>query len=878
MKKNLSLLIVFLCSLVIFGIENQLNIFQKITEKYESISSSKETETKLIHQNKKLFLKKLETTPASITWPLITDIISKSLEGNLESTISYPKEKVDFQLNTKIDFTGDSTPDSNIIFWETKDGKNDWTPTNDSKNYNPQVYIQFDVNPTNNGTLTISKIEGLVGASGTGNMYYQGFYSLNEDFSEAVQFQTATKLPNNGSSIMSYNFPSPLIISSNQKLYVRFYPYLIAAATNKQFGLRNIKISGTMEGSVATPAIVSTSSVVSISTTSAISGGNISSNGGGEITSSGVVWSTIENPTILNNKTNENVKSGSFTSNLSDLTPATTYYLRAYATNKAGTSYGNQIVFKTLETISRPTITTTSQSQVTNKSFVVSGNVTDWGGSEVFDRGIVYSKTTDPSIDNAIKVSTGSGLGAFSSYVHGVESSTTYYVKTFAINSAGISYGEQITVSTKATQSDVIKTIAKDGSGDYLTVQAAFDAVPDNYTGRWILHIKPGTYIERPTLLANKINVYLIGDDANTTIITNNISAGTINPDTGLAYGTSMSQTMAILANDFTASKITIENTFVNSFENTQINPATQAVALKTQGDRQAFYNCRILGYQDTYLGNSIGRAYFKNSYIEGNVDFIFGRQTVVFDQSTTYINRNNSVIVAPSTEASTKFGFVFLDCKLKVPPTGTIDFNGTIINNFHFGRAWQNNPKAAFIRCETPEMLNSDGWTTPINGTLPVTFVEYGNTGLGSTPEKLALRGNGGVVLSSEESSIYTISNVFKKETDPSFVFDWLPESEINIDFEPLKTTDILKDKKVLTYPNPFSNLLTIVYDLKSDSDVSIAFFDSTGKMIFKDNRLNQKTGRNEWPINTTNFKTGIYFYVIKSNSMQSSGKVIKK
>jgi pectinesterase len=152
----------------------------------------------------------------------------------------------------------------------------------------------------------------------------------------------------------------------------------------------------------------------------------------------------------------------------------------------------------------------------------------------------------------------------------------------------------------------VIKTIAKDGSGDYTTVQAAFDAVPDNYTGRWIIHIKPGTYTERPTLLSNKINVFLIGDNADTTVITNNISAGDINPDTGIAYGTSLSQTMAVFGSDFTASKITIANTFVNSTANTQINSSTQAVALKTQGDRQAFYDCKILGYQDTYLGTAL--------------------------------------------------------------------------------------------------------------------------------------------------------------------------------------------------------------------------------------------------------------------------------
>jgi pectinesterase len=244
----------------------------------------------------------------------------------------------------------------------------------------------LDVKPTNSGTFTVNKIEGLVGAAGTGNMYYQAFYSLNSDFSNPVSIQAATKLPNNGSSALSVTLSTAVVLSGTQKMYVRFYPYLAAAATNKQFGLRNIKISGTMEGSVANPATVSTTAMTSISTTTAVTGGTISSNGGGAVTASGVVYSTNENPTTADSKTTENATSGSYTSNLSGLLPSTTYYVRAYATNSAGTSYGNQVSFTTLSNIVAPTVTTTSQSQVTNKSFVVSGNVTDWGGANVTDR------------------------------------------------------------------------------------------------------------------------------------------------------------------------------------------------------------------------------------------------------------------------------------------------------------------------------------------------------------------------------------------------------------------------------------------------------------------------------------------------------------
>ena len=877
MKKKLVLPVVLFSTVMFFGIGKSLGYFSD--SRIGNVSAS---DVEIINETKTAtessFQKALiEPTPASVTWPFISDITTKSLEGNLESSFSFPAANVSYQLNTKIDFTGDSVTDSNIVFWQGTSSNNSWTGTGDINITNPNVYLQLDVNPTNGGTFTISNIQGLVGAAGTGNMYYQAFYSLNEDFSAPVQIQTATKLPNNGSSALNFNLSPAVVLTGSEKFYLRFYPYIASSTTNKQFGLRNIKISGTMEGAVANPATVSTAAISKISTVTATCGGTISSNGGGAITESGVVWSTTPNPTTADSKTTENATSGSYISNLSGLIAGTTYYVRAYATNSAGTSYGNQESFTTLANIVAPTVTTVSQSQIMNKSFVISGNVTDWGGAEVTERGIVYSKTANPTLENAIKVSSGTGTGAFSSYAYGVDPSTLYYVRTFATNSAGTSYGSQATVTTKATDPDVLRTIAKDGSGNYTTVQAAFDAVPDNYTGRWIIHIKPGTYTERPTLAQNKTNVFLIGDDAATTVITNNISAGTINPDTGQAYGTSNSQTMAIFGNDFTASKITVANTFVNSTANTQINSSTQAVALKTQGDRQSFYDCRILGYQDTYLGNSIGRAYFKNCYIEGNVDFIFGRQTVVFDHCNTYINRNNSVVTAPSTEASTKFGFVFLDCNLTVPAAGTTDFNGTVISNFHFGRAWQNVPKSAFIRCETPSMLNPAGWTTPINGTLPVTFAEYGNTGAGATPDRLLQRANGGVVLTENESLVYTISNIFKKETDPSFVFDWMPESSVDIDFESLAVNDF-KNSKTLVYPNPFMEKVTVSYHLKSNSDVRIVIYDVNGRIVKSIEKSNQNSGLNEVVMKTNHLKAGVYFYSLKSDSESLSGKLIKK
>ncbi|WP_312762066.1 pectinesterase family protein [Epilithonimonas sp.] len=233
-------------------------------------------------------------------------------------------------------------------------------------------------------------------------------------------------------------------------------------------------------------------------------------------------------------------------------------------------------------------------------------------------------------------------------------------------------------------------------------------------------------------------------------------------------------------------------------------------------------------------------------------------------------------MVTAPSTEATTKYGFVFLDCNLTVPAAGTTDFNGTVISNFHFGRAWQNTPKSAFIRCETPAMLNPTGWTTPINGTLPVTFVEYGNTGAGATADRLLQRANGGVVLTATEAASFTISNIFKKDTDPSFVFDWMPEASVNIDLGTLATTDVNK-KRMKVYPNPFTDRLTLSYQLKSDSDVTISLYDNSGRIV-KYLSEKAKSGDNKIVVDGSTLKPGIYYYSVKSSSEQLSGKLIKK
>jgi hypothetical protein len=196
--------------------------------------------------------------------------------------------------------------------------------------------------------------------------------------------------------------------------------------------------------------VVTTVPVTDIMTNSAKSGGNIISTGFTTLTASGVCWATTQNPTTTNSKTTDGIVTGTFTSNITDLQPNTTYYVRAYATNSAGTTYGNQINFRTFQTVVFPTVTTSATSNVTKDAATGGGNVTATGGAEVTARGVCWSKTQNPTVaDN--KTTEGTGTGQFVCPITGLEYGTTYYVRAFATNSAGTGYGSQGSFTTEKT-------------------------------------------------------------------------------------------------------------------------------------------------------------------------------------------------------------------------------------------------------------------------------------------------------------------------------------------------------------------------------------------------------------------------------------------
>jgi uncharacterized protein (TIGR02145 family) len=203
-------------------------------------------------------------------------------------------------------------------------------------------------------------------------------------------------------------------------------------------------------------ATITTKEITAISYTTAVSGGDISDAGGGTITAKGVCWSTTANPTITSNHTTNGTGPDNFASNLTSLTQNTTYHVRAYATNSAGTAYGNDLVFTTLA-VALPVLSTIDITLITSTTAHSGGNITSAGGGNILSRGVCWSTAAAPTISGS-HTSDGAGTGAFPSDMTGLLSGTLYHVRAYATNEAGTSYGNELTLTTIMVQMPTVTT------------------------------------------------------------------------------------------------------------------------------------------------------------------------------------------------------------------------------------------------------------------------------------------------------------------------------------------------------------------------------------------------------------------------------------
>lgn len=311
--------------------------------------------------------------------------------------------------------------------------------------------------------------------------------------------------------------------------------------------------------------------------------------------------------------------------------------------------------------------------------------------------------------------------------------------------------------------------VAKDGTGDFLTVQAAVNAAPAGRAKPYLIFIKNGRYKEHVNIPQNKPYLHFIGQDRDKTVILNDALSG---GDTSV--GTDAGATITVKANDIFFENLTIENEYGHTKRN-----GPQALALNTQGDRIALNHVRLLSYQDTWIttGTSNYRHYIRHSIIEGAVDFIYNSGNVFMDGDTLEINRpSGGFIVAPSHGNDVKWGYVFRDNVIR-------PVQGMTVSSIWLGRPWHNSPKTVYINTQLFVGVPAAGWYESMGG-LPVLWADYNTTDANGNPVDLSQRrhtyyktengqriyGEAKNFLTDEEAAQYTVKNVMGG-TD-----NWLP------------------------------------------------------------------------------------------------------
>ncbi|MFJ4427475.1 MULTISPECIES: pectinesterase family protein [Streptomyces] len=298
--------------------------------------------------------------------------------------------------------------------------------------------------------------------------------------------------------------------------------------------------------------------------------------------------------------------------------------------------------------------------------------------------------------------------------------------------------GTAATATTKAAAATTL-TVAADGSGQYRTVQAAVNAVPASNPSRVVISVKPGTYREVVKVPSNKPHVTIQGSGASRkdTVIVYGNAAGMTKPDGSGTYGTPGSATLSVQSDDSQVRNLTVTNDFDESKHQ---DIANQAVALLTQADRIVLDGVIVNGDQDTLeletaAKDKLGRVYISNSYITGNVDFIFGRATVVVDKSVITLKKrwngtSAGYVTAPSTPANRK-GILINRSAITGDVTAGSFFLG---RNWHPGGDTTVDPQATVRDTTLSAAIKSTPWTDMGGFSWKDDrFAEYRNTGAGA-------------------------------------------------------------------------------------------------------------------------------------------------
>ena len=426
------------------------------------------------------------------------------------------------------------------------------------------------------------------------------------------------------------------------------------------------------------------------------------------------------------------------------------------------------------------------------------------------------------SFNERVKAGTGSVM------LNGEELTGSFGSKSVTYAYHGLSYGQQYTLSISADAitdlsgnafpaRDITFTVmerpqpiakvfdavvAQDGSGNYKTVQEAIDAAPTGRISPWLIFVKNGTYEELVTIPENKPFIHLIGQDKEKTVVCYWINNGGTN-DIGWEYSTNNPNSktygkqgvVQVNSTDFYTENIS----YIDSY-GVERQAGPMGLAMSSRNDRQAFNNCQFRSYQDTWytdVRNSSARQYVNNCLIEGAVDFYYGAGDNFVENSTFRLAREGSVIVAPSHQAGTKWGYVMVN--------NVIDGKGGANK---LGRAWQNQPMAVWINTTLKTTIAPEGWSEW--HIAPKLFAEYNTMDADGQPVDLNNRRTTYMVdedkLAPGESSPVTRQAILSAEEAAKYTYeavifgndDWNPRKF----FEPVEApTEVVYANGKLTW-----------------------------------------------------------------------------
>lgn len=472
----------------------------------------------------------------------------------------------------------------------------------------------------------------------------------------------------------------------------------------------------------------------------------------------------------------------------------------------------------------------------------------------------------------------------------------------------GIAFFTTGHAQTLAEELEAVADIVVDinGTGDYTSVLAGLNAVPDDNDEWKVVYVKKGFYYEKVILKSTKTKVVLVGEDVEETIISYDDHG-----DGSLPGHTFSSYSFRADAHDFQAYNITFENT----------NTISQAVAFHSNGDRQILYHCKLVSNQDTYFDNFRTRRYMKDCYIEGDVDFIFGFGVTMFDSCHIHCN-DPGYLTAAATPQYYEFGYVLKHCFVTVRDGGFWSAS--------LGRPWFDYANTIFFECWLPQRITPGGWSPWDGRENTCIYQEYNNIGPGASPDTrvswssqldpaLAPRYNIDTIFSAanfpsdlgpvvDSVELWSMRNRFEasgyaqradtilyagRDAWPEYPTDnWHPElyspvhsvvenyTSLFVD-EVDTTTDVdevNKEEYGISVLNPVGNTFVVSSEKNINSEAYFSLFDLNGKLVYQYKLENIPAGNTDISLQRLGLGTGIYIYQIETSDFRFGGKVLKQ